>query len=238
MMEFSTKQLADFLGIRTATLKDYKCKGRLTEKLAEQGYKIVSEEKRGRSIFYVLEECESTLTPTEQLCKNVFHTDPEVFPQYYVKRTECNEYGRCNPISSRQLAAELDVSRNTITEWNKKLVDLGILVESGYVYYEIDKNTLEKREITKEEYTLYWKNKKSEDEFIYYEAEFKAGRLSAEAYERLLSRKELENKVIANKACFRIKRYYLQQENELHQVAKVYFTEEDLRTRKIIPEGM
>ena len=237
-MELSTKQLADFLGISTITLKDYKCKGRLSGKLAEQGYKIVSEEKRGRSIFYVLEECESTLTPVEQLCKSAFHTDPKVFPHYYVKRTECDDYGRCNPVSNKQLAAEIGVGRDTVSDWNKKLVDLGILVESGYVYYEIDKNTLEKREITKEEYTLYWKNKKSEDEYIYYESEFKAGRLSAEAYDRLLSRKELENKVIANKACFRIKRYYLQQENELHQVAKRYFTEEDLRTRKIIPEGM
>ena len=237
-MELTTKQLSEFLGISLASLKVYKSNGRLTEKLAEQGYKIVSEEKRGRSISYVLEECESTISPTEQLCKNVFHTDPEVFPQYYVKRTECDDYGRCNPVSSRQLAAEVGVGRDTVSIWNKKLVDLGILVESGYVYYEIDKNTLEKREISKEEYTLYWKNKKSEDEYIYYEAEFKAGRLSAEAYDRLLSRKELENKVIANKACFRIKRYYLQQENELHQVAKRYFTEEDLRTKMIIPEGM
>lgn len=237
-MELTAKQLSEFLGISLASLKVYKSNGRLTEKLAEQGYKIVSEEKRGRSIFYVLEECESTLTPAEQLCKNVFHTDPNVFPSYYVKRTECNEYGRCNPVSNKQLAAEIGVGRDTVADWNKKLVDLGILVESGYVYYEIDKSTLEKREITKEEYTLYWKNKKSEDEFIYYEAEFKAGRLSAVAYERLLSRKELENKAIANKACFRIKRYYLQQENELHQVAKVYFTEEDLKTKRIIPEGM
>lgn len=50
--------------------------------------------------------------------------------------------------------------------------------------------------------------------------------------------KGLMSRLEANKACFRIKRYYLQQENELHQVAKRYFTEEDLRTRKIIPEGM
>lgn len=237
-MKLTSKQLAEFLGISVASLKVYKSNGRLAEKLAEQGYKIVSEEKRGRSIYYIIEECESTLSPKEQLCKNVFHTNPESFPHYYNKRTECNNCGRCNPLSNKQLAAECNVGRDTIAEWNKKLVDLGILVESGYVYYEIDKNTLEKKEISREEYTLYWKNKKSEDEFIYYESEFKHGRLSAEAYERLLSRKKLENAVIANKACFRVKRYYLQQENELHQVARIYFTEDELETKRIIPQGI
>ena len=102
VMELTTKQLSEFLGISLASLKVYKSNGRLTEKLAEQGYKIVSEEKRGGSIFYILEECESTVTPVEQLCKNVFHTDPETFPQYYIKRTECNDYSRCTPKISNQ----------------------------------------------------------------------------------------------------------------------------------------
>ena len=41
IMELTAKQLSEFLGISLASLKVYKSNGRLTEKLAEQGYKIV-----------------------------------------------------------------------------------------------------------------------------------------------------------------------------------------------------
>lgn len=236
-MEMSTKQLAEFLGIKLSSMKVYKANGKLQEKLAEIGYKIVREEKKGRSLFYVLEECESSLSPVEQLCKNVYHTNAESFPQYYNKRTECDEYNRCTPKSNKQLAAECNVGRDTIADWNNKLVELGILVESGYVYLEVDSITLEIREITKSDYTLYWKYKKG-DELLYYQAQFNKGMIDANTFNMLEAKCKLEQETVSNKMCYRLKRYYLQQENELHQMTKQYFTEYDLQEKRIIPEGM
>ena len=156
-MLVNSKELAGLLGLQPTTLRKIKSQGLLQEKLEAIGYTLVEEFKEGRAVYYRLNDCKPT-NPEAMFNKEVFNTEHDGFKHYYMNRTESAK-GKDSKVddilTKKQLSEIAGADAHTISRWDDKLVELGILAEDGYVYLRFCNLQISKA--SREEYAAYMK---------------------------------------------------------------------------------
>lgn len=156
-MLVNSKELAGLLGVKPASLKVYKSQGLLQEKLEAIGYNLVEEFKEGRSVYYRLNDCKPTNSEA-MFNKEVFNTEHDGFKHYYMNRTESAK-GKDSKVddvvTKKELGEIAGADIHTISRWDDKLIELGILSEDGYIYLRF--YNLQVSKASREEYSSYLK---------------------------------------------------------------------------------
>lgn len=223
-MLVNSKELAGLLGVKTDTLKRYKTAGLLQEKLEAIGYNLVEEFKEGRSVYYRLNDCKPT-NPEAMFNKEVFNTEHDGFKHYYMNRTESakgKESKVDDVLTKKQLAEIAGADRGTISRWDDKLIELGILSEDGYVYLRF--YNLQVSKASREEYSAYLKQVRATKE-IHSTAmlAYRREEISKESAE--IAQKDYEStmQMFARDYVTRISVYKLNPNNPIHvEAVKLY----------------
>lgn len=156
-MLVNSKELAGLLGLQPTTLRKIKSQGLLQEKLEAIGYNLVEEFKEGRSVYYRLNDCKPT-NPEAMFNKEVFNTEHDGFKHYYMNRTESakgKESKVDDVVTKKELGEIAGADIHTISRWDDKLIELGILAEDGYVYLRFCNLQISKA--SRQEYAAYMK---------------------------------------------------------------------------------
>lgn len=139
----TSNELMNILGVSNGRFRNLKSNGQLEERLAKIGYKLIGEVKKGRSKYYELEVIEEMSMSVEDVCKNVFNVIHESFPKYYKERTNNTNENISNVeelVTKNQIANKCNCSIQSISNWDKKLVELGIMDNKGYIFIRIEKD--------------------------------------------------------------------------------------------------
>lgn len=223
-MIVNSKDLAGLLGVSSKTLRNIKSNNQLSERLEAIGYNLVEEFKEGRSVYYRLNDCKPTNQET-LFNKEVFNTEHDGFKHYYMNRTESAK-GKDSKVddvlTKKQLAEIAGADRGTISRWDDKLVELGILAEDGYVYLRF--YNLQVSKASREEYSAYLKQVRATKEvhssvLLAYRRE----EISKESAE--IAQKDYENtmQMFARDYVTRISVYKLNPNNPIHvEAVKLY----------------
>lgn len=223
-MIVNSKDLAGLLGVKPASLKVYKSQGLLQEKLEAIGYNLVEEFKEGRAVYYRLNDCK----PTNQEAlfnKEVFNTEHDGFKHYYMNRTESakgKESKVDDILTKKQLSEIAGADVHTISRWDDKLIELGILSEDGYVYLRFCGLQISKA--CREEYATYMKQVRAAKE-LHSSAmlAYRRDEISKESAE--IAQKDYEStmQMFARDYVTRISVYKLNPENPIHvEAVKLY----------------
>ena len=225
-MLVNSKELAGLLGVKPASLKVYKSQGLLQEKLEAIGYNLVEEFKEGRSVYYRLNDCKPT-NPETMFNKEVFNTEHDGFKHYYMNRTESAK-GKDSKVddilTKKELGEIAGADAHTISRWDDKLVELGILSEDGYVYLRFCNLQISKA--SREEYAAYMKQVRAAKE-LHSSAmlAYRREEISKESAE--IAQKDYEStmQMFARDYVARISVYKLNPNNPIHVEAVKIYTE-------------
>lgn len=225
-MLVNSKELAGLLGIQPTTLRKIKSQGLLQEKLEAIGYTLVEEFKEGRAVYYRLNDCKPT-NPEAMFNKEVFNTEHDGFKHYYMNRTESAK-GKDSKVddilTKKQLSEIAGADAHTISRWDDKLVELGILAEDGYVYLRFCNLQISKA--SREEYAAYMKQVRAAKE-LHSSAmlAYRREEISKESAE--IAQKDYEStmQMFARDYVARISVYKLNPNNPIHVEAVKIYTE-------------
>ena len=225
-MLVNSKELAGLLGLQPTTLRKIKSQGLLQEKLEAIGYTLVEEFKEGRAVYYRLNDCKPT-NPEAMFNKEVFNTEHDGFKHYYMNRTESAK-GKDSKVddilTKKQLSEIAGADAHTISRWDDKLVELGILSEDGYVYLRFCNLQISKA--SREEYAAYMKQVRAAKE-LHSSAmlAYRREEISKESAE--IAQKDYEStmQMFARDYVARISVYKLNPNNPIHVEAVKIYTE-------------
>lgn len=223
-MLVNSKELAGLLGVSSKTLRNIKSNNQLSERLEAIGYSLVEEFKEGRAVYYRLNDCK----PTNQEAlfnKEVFGTEHDGFKHYYMNRTESakgKESKVDDVITKRELAEIAGADRGTISNWDEKLINLGIIAPDGYLYIRVCKDQITMS--NRNEYSYYLKQVRIAKE-LHTTAmlAYKRDKISKEAMEQ--AHEEYKNTIcaFADSYVSRIAVYKLNPDNPVHvEAVKLY----------------
>lgn len=131
------EDLLQMLNVKEQTLKEIIKKKKLAERLERLGFTYLRTEKEGRKSVYIVEEKSNSenISTWNGLLKNYFgikESNGEKFANYLMYRfMNIN-----NPISKSMIAEKVGINKNTITKWDKKLMDLELLKKVATFYIE------------------------------------------------------------------------------------------------------
>lgn len=223
-MIVNSKDLAGLLGVSSKTLRNIKSNNQLSERLKAIGYNLVEEFKEGRAVYYRINDCK----PTNQEAlfnKEVFGTEHDGFKHYYMNRTESakgKESKVDDVITKKQLSEIAGADVHTISRWDGKLIELGILSEDGYVYLRFC--SLQITKASREEYAAYMKQVRAAKE-LHSSAmlAYRRDEISKESAE--IAQKDYEStmQMFARDYVTRISVYKLNPDNPVHvEAVKLY----------------
>ena len=133
-MKVDKSKLADILNVSSRGLRHIIEKEQLKDKLKDKGYNLINKIKEGRKVFYIIEPMKNQelIELYDNLCKEVYNTSNKMsFGYYYMCRTDPDKYG----ISSKKdLAIESNVTPNTITKWDNRLLELKQIQKPLFLY--------------------------------------------------------------------------------------------------------
>lgn len=128
---------------------------RLSEKLLEFGYELISVYKDGRNVMYELNEIKVGEWAMIQSNYNV--KDKVKHSQYSRTRIQKGlDYSRSKTIKTFIEDCEKPISYNTAKKYDDILLKENIIQEKGYVYCMMSVVTGSFTQISKEEYSYYW----------------------------------------------------------------------------------
>lgn len=216
-LKINRKELRELLNIKESTLKQYINNNKLEHYLNNKGYKLIDTIKEGRSNFYIIEKLEIDIYTyyydTIKCTYNV-NDNNDSFTKYYPARTLTN--GNI-PISSKNLANYCGVSQKTINRWDNKLIELNIMSKDGFYYFCIDYDNKDIKQVSKEEYSSYWRNCRAIKEYKNIEELFNNGTYTLRDVVELCTHiAKSESAIQGNKYYYRIKKYKTNAENNLY----------------------
>ena len=164
IIKVTREDILDILGVTNNNLKQIIKRKQLEGRLKEKGYIYIDKEKIGRNTLYILNKYYIT-TDVESLnniCSGLFHTRKQKeFSNYYLYRI----LNLDKAITKELLSRLSEVSHNTITKWDKLMIENNIMDKDGFYYVRmtIDKNSDDPKPIyeltDKFEYSTFCKNK-------------------------------------------------------------------------------
>lgn len=216
-LKLSKSELLLKLNIGGSGLKKIEKNNKLNERLQLLGYKFIDKQKEGRQVFYILEQISEHKETYNNMCKYVYRTNkPEKFGEYFIHRTE----GAKNNLilTNKDIAELVDVSVNTISNWNKTLINKNIICKDGYYYFAIECKDGEviNRQTDINEYKSYWNNKRDEQLFNNLETKFYTENITIREVIKLAKDIGAIQAAIEGKYVYRINKYNVDIENKLY----------------------
>lgn len=130
-LRLTRQQICEILGVAKSGLKTIENKNQLAQRLNDKGYKLLEKQKVGRNNVYVVEQFNSRVGDYTNICNYVMNTNEyDKFADYYLYRT-------CNvqiPITQGEICKLVGINKNTLTKWDKKMVECEILGKEGFWY--------------------------------------------------------------------------------------------------------
>lgn len=157
ILTLSTNEISELLGLKPSTFKKIKALGELEGRLKNIGFTLQREYKQGRNIIYEIALINYSMTLGE-VYRDIFNVKHPSFGDYYQTRTStAHEINSAEEIISKNdIAKKCGCKRQTISEWDDKLIDLGIMESNGYVYVRVYECSAELT--THEDYKNYQAN--------------------------------------------------------------------------------
>lgn len=210
------KQLGEILGVNEPSVRNYISNNTFEEKLNKRGYKLIKRFKQGRKYVCEIEKENSCKELFSGIAKSMFNTNKVVELSDYIMYRNKNED---LPITKEMLKKLCNVNKNTITKWDKAMIDNGFMSKDGYFYivklYDSNGNVLGYELTSEEEYKSYVKNNiyiKKRNKII---DDYNSSKIDKEQMCLMLS--GLEDYIRANegKFVYRVNKYNLAKDNVL-----------------------
>ena len=214
-MKVDKNKLMEMLNVTKDSLKHIEDRNQLTDKLKDKGYSLINKIKEGRKVFYIIEPMENQelIELYDNLCKEVYNTNNKMsFGYYYICRTDPDKYG----ISSKKdLAIESNVTPNTITKWDNKLLELKQIQKDGYYYFCIDSIKNKIYQCSKEEYNNFWRNSGLLKAFKVLQNRYNNGEITLQELQLASADVGALCQALQNKYYYRIKKYKIDKDNKM-----------------------
>jgi hypothetical protein len=133
-IKLTRTELMGILNVKTSAMKKIEREDKLETRLSDKGYKFIEKKKEGTKSFYIVEKQSDTKEIYSNTCEYVFNVKDGKFAEYFLRRT-LNTH---RPISKEELSKEVGIGINTVTRWDDKMLELGIITKDGYFYLAVD----------------------------------------------------------------------------------------------------
>lgn len=131
MQVVNNKQLSEILGISEASVRKYISNGEINNKLLKCGYKLIKRFKKGRKFLCEIDEVSENRNTLNGIGKGIFNTNKlNELCDYIMYRDENEDL----PISKQYLSEKCNVSRVTVSKWDKIMIENGFMSDDGYFY--------------------------------------------------------------------------------------------------------
>ena len=131
MQIVNNKQLSEILGISEASVRKYISNGEINNKLLKCGYKLIKRFKKGRKFLCEIDEMSENKNTLNGIGKGIFNTNKlNELCDYIMYRDENEDL----PISKQYLSEKCNVSRVTVSKWDKIMIENGFMSDDGYFY--------------------------------------------------------------------------------------------------------
>ena len=159
-IKITREELLEILRVTNNNIKTIIKRKQLYERLKQKGYIYIDKEKVGRNTLYILEKYYKTneIESLNNICNGIFHTKKQKeFSNYYLYRI----LNLDKAITKELLSKLSEVSHNTITKWDKIMIENNIMDKDGFYYVKMTMNEDKPvYELTdKYEYSTFCKNK-------------------------------------------------------------------------------
>ena len=244
-MKINRKQLMEILGVKNSALKQIIRKNQLSKRLNEKGYELLKEYKEGRKTTYEIKEINNSKNIYNGICREMFRTKKEQeFAEYFFTRILNTK----TPVTKELISDKVNVNKNTITKWDNKMLENGILElpndefkDLNYFYvacdFKINKETLKQerqyRLTDVKEYKELLKINKSIKMKKDVLEKFKAGKLTCEETNLLLDGITYNQIAKSQRIIYRVNKFSLVKNNELTKaivglIKELYINEKDI----------
>ena len=225
-MVLNSKKLAELLGISSKTLRNLKCDGLLKERLQAIGYNLVEEFKEGRAVYYRLDDCK----PTDEVAlfnKEVFNTEHDGFKHYYMERTSTSKGQDTtvdDVVTKKDLGKIANADPHTISRWDDKLEELGIIAKDGVIYLRF--TNLKVFKASQEEFRSYQRRvRMAKEEHSAMMLAYRRNDISKDTAEIAQEKYKEELKGFADDYVIKLPIYKLNKNNPIHvEAVKLYTT--------------
>lgn len=219
-MELDKNELSVILGVSINTLKVIERKNNLEQRLKEKGYKFVSKINKGKGgkSHYIIEKIDENKMMYTDICDNVIKTkNYDGFGKYFNTR----KYNGENPISKSEIGEYCETSRNTISRWDHKMIELDMLSKDGFFYICCDYGSEEipiYYETTKEDYNNYMKNSKASKRTTKIIEKYNNKEINVDEFRYQMKIIEECDKAINGRIIYKISKYQLNEDSDLFKL--------------------
>jgi hypothetical protein len=207
-MKLDRKEIAKLLNINKEALKQIERRKTLDKRLQEIGYNLIKKYIRDNKTFYELEKIVEP-NSKQKINKEFRVKKTDNFINYFNERTDTTK-----PNSIGDLVNKVDVNKNTIIKWDNTLENKKILSKDGYFYFRLEANEL--FQVTKEEYSMFWKNKAYIAAFKDLQNKYIKGQLTLMQLQLASAEIGAIINTIENKYYFKVKKYKVNENNKLY----------------------
>lgn len=148
------EELRDLLNVKDNGLKSIIKRGKLDERLNEVGYRLLSTEKIGRNTVYELLPTDIDLWTSFQKHYCIKKRDEHTI--YTIARLSDN--GLKQSRSSLLRENDIDISGNTAKRFDEILLEENAMKKDKVCYMLYNTNSNEIKEITRDEYSMFWRD--------------------------------------------------------------------------------
>ena len=209
---FNKSEVAQFLGITPRALRSWSEEKIQTELLFKCSFEVLRVEKVGRQILYTCTYKEVNKS-NKYILKETFKVkNIDEFIQYSKDKIEDIESDAI--LTNDQLCNKSGTHPRTSHNYNKYLVQHGVLSEDGYLYICIEKSTKKKTLTTEKAYKTFWhRNLVISKELSKYNKRFVKGELSTDDHAYLTQ--TLLSNTKGEYIYYRVSSFIVQYDNEL-----------------------
>ncbi|NRT79453.1 helix-turn-helix domain-containing protein [Clostridium beijerinckii] len=218
-IKLARNELMELLNVKNEALKQIEKNNQLSQRLDNKGYNFIEKIKKGRNNYYIVEsqykDDENYKLILTNIIEQMYKTREYLsFSEYFTIRYVFAKV-RWQGATIPSIAEKVGVSESTIKKWDKLLKSNELIKQDGYYYYKKDMETYEEIEISQEEYKSYWRNKVFVSAMKSLQDKYDRGEITfAELQVGIMESGEIL-KAIEGKYCFRVKKYIVNEFNQL-----------------------
>lgn len=203
------------LGVKKEGLKTIEKRQQLYVRLEEKGYTLKGKFKKGRKVYYEIEQKSEEKEIYNNIVHYMFNTlKEEEFTDYFLTRLANTN----KPITKNLLSKNCNVNRATITKWDNKMIEHKLLGKDGYFYVLVtyDNNNIPVYTLTDEyEYNSFIKCSRHVRQKQNVLQQYKEDKINIDECQLLLDGITLNQKAIENKFVYRVSKFQLISNNYL-----------------------
>ena len=212
----SKEEVMDILCIKTTAFKNILKTNTLFERLKDKGYKYIGRFKEGRTYKYKVVKDNSCKELLGNIAKSMFDTNKVIeFGDYVMYRKDNIDL----PITKESLGELCYVSRKTISKWDDKMIEHGLMTKDGFFYVAKDfddkGNIFRYRLTDKYEYQSYIRNSRFSKMKKSIAEKYKKGDITYDDMELAIVGINEFAKSIENKFVYRVSKFTIENNNIL-----------------------